>query len=397
MAPRGPLRPHKKVRSGCTPCRARHIKCDEGQPACKNCNQRSLLCGYHGKPTARRTLASARTPSPAGANLCHLMEAMQQSSNSRILTTAVGSAFPKDLDLLHLSLLHHYSTSTCTTSFSHTPEQAVWRNEVPRLAFSHAPVLDAIFAVSALHMSFLNPSEASRYQLVAAGHYQQASAALRRALPLGSKMGPEFAAAVFVTNCLLGVYVFADQSLRSPDVPGALLWMPISRGARIIFDEYRESLQASFFAPVLPIKHICAPAPPGPVAQLPDDIDYLYLTEPDSEEAAVYADAVQKLRETWHWTRDWDFRTATAFIWPNIVSDGFMELLRLKKPRALALVGFYYRTMFSNLEEMWWNCATPRQDLKIIQGMVGTSEKWAQLLGAERRGEERWNPLYSTA
>jgi hypothetical protein len=307
---------------------------------------------------------------------------MHPSSGSQIRAPFESTIPSANLDLLHLSLLHHYSTSTCATIFCDSPIQAIWRNEVPRLAFSYAPVLHAIFAVSALHISFLNPAESSRYRLIAADHYQKASAALRQALSLSCKIGPELAAAPFATSCLLALYVFADPSLRSPDVPSALLWMPMIRGTKILFDEYRESLQKSSFAPALRIKNPSDPVPNFDLpTQLPDDIDHLYLTEPDSKEAAIHAEAVQKLKETWHWAQNRDFRMGNIFIWPNIVSEDFISLLRQKNPRAIALVGFYYCTMFSDLEELWWNRGTLKEELKIIQGMVGTTEKWARLLG----------------
>lgn len=42
---------HHKTRDGCSTCRARHIKCDEGKPTCQKCLSRGIECGgYRPKP-----------------------------------------------------------------------------------------------------------------------------------------------------------------------------------------------------------------------------------------------------------------------------------------------------------------------------------------------------------
>ncbi|KAH6838549.1 hypothetical protein B0I37DRAFT_387151 [Chaetomium sp. MPI-CAGE-AT-0009] len=42
-------RPHKKSRYGCTKCKARRIKCDEGTPRCSRCEKMNLTCQYRNK------------------------------------------------------------------------------------------------------------------------------------------------------------------------------------------------------------------------------------------------------------------------------------------------------------------------------------------------------------
>jgi hypothetical protein len=39
-------RPHKKSHNGCTECKTRHIRCDERQPTCANCEVAERECAY---------------------------------------------------------------------------------------------------------------------------------------------------------------------------------------------------------------------------------------------------------------------------------------------------------------------------------------------------------------
>lgn len=74
---------HHKTRDGCSTCRARHIKCDEGKPACQKCLSRGFECGGYDRPKPKifqskwsaspspsvspqsDTVAMAENPSPA--------------------------------------------------------------------------------------------------------------------------------------------------------------------------------------------------------------------------------------------------------------------------------------------------------------------------------------------
>jgi hypothetical protein len=303
----------------------------------------------------------------------------------RIVASTGHSPPCTELDLLHLSLLHQFSTSTYATFSSNRVGQAVWRDHVPRIAFSHPSVLHAIFAVSALHLSFLNPAKSSRYQLIAADNYQKASVSLRQALQSDSLVGAGRGGALFVASALIAVYVFADPAMRCAGEPGALTWIPIIRGIKTVLATCWEGLEESSIAPLLKIGAQPEPTPTPaenaqPPLELPADIDTLHLTEPDGAEAAIYAHAVEKLREALHFTRNNDFRIACTFVWPVTLLEGFMDLLRQKKPRALVLVASYYCAMSPILNGLWWSGTTPKRDMEIIEQMVGSREEaWAKL------------------
>ncbi|KAK0755166.1 hypothetical protein B0T18DRAFT_357034 [Schizothecium vesticola] len=53
-------RAHKKSRNGCSKCRERRIKCDEGSPRCSRCEKKDMSCDY---PKKRQTGVLRRTKS----------------------------------------------------------------------------------------------------------------------------------------------------------------------------------------------------------------------------------------------------------------------------------------------------------------------------------------------
>lgn len=47
-------RAHKKSRRGCSSCKLRRVKCDEGRPCCRKCKDFGVACAYDGKAEGLR-------------------------------------------------------------------------------------------------------------------------------------------------------------------------------------------------------------------------------------------------------------------------------------------------------------------------------------------------------
>jgi hypothetical protein len=149
MAPR---LAHKKSRRGCQRCKARKVKCDEIHPVCTNCSRHAVKCEYS-DPFVQASNGSD--------NLSSL-------SNDRALSSSAPSPHGpdspytdlEDIDhaftaderrLLELRLLYYFTTVVVNT-FSNGPFRQVWSVDSPRLGFEYPFLLNAIFAISSLHM-----------------------------------------------------------------------------------------------------------------------------------------------------------------------------------------------------------------------------------------------------
>ncbi|KAF9540734.1 hypothetical protein CPC08DRAFT_730923 [Agrocybe pediades] len=208
-----PRKGHKKSRNGCTACKKRRVKCDEGQPNCGNCIRRGIqaectylrilkvavrhddevneitqssiveessppqrgfsseiseevteaapeghcVCGYfHPYPTRSTPILDEY---PGGLPVCALVYGLATPGNYGMENPSSGhyishSSSNNGLSLTDVSLFHHFVTTTSRT-MTISPYREVWEtwtDAVDRLANSHSFVMEAVLAVAAAHI-----------------------------------------------------------------------------------------------------------------------------------------------------------------------------------------------------------------------------------------------------
>lgn len=77
------LAPHHKVRTGCSQCKHRRIKCDELRPRCRKCSKANRACSY-----------------------------AQPSNETEIRSLVVGQCLVQRFSSSDLELLHHWTAVT---------------------------------------------------------------------------------------------------------------------------------------------------------------------------------------------------------------------------------------------------------------------------------------------
>jgi hypothetical protein len=166
------------------------------------------------------------------------------------------------------------------------------------------------------------------------------------------------------------------------------------RGVKAVLNTHHGPIFESSFEPVLRVEWQSESDTVSSKSglELPGDLDALHLTEPDSREAAIYAEAILKMRTAWEFSRTMKFRIHGVFVWPFTVSDEYLELLTMKRPRALALLAVYYCAFFPHVEGMWWNRLTAIEDLKLIKGMFKNQDQYV-LYNIQRPAQIVWSPL----
>ena len=149
MAPR---LAHTKSRSGCDRCKARKVKCDETRPECSKCTKHGASCEYSTQTSTRRKPNQRPTKhdcslSPAISPIC----LATPYSGPEEITDLLVTELPRNLEL---RLLHHFITIV-TYTFPACNEQRyrdLWTIDAVRSGFKHAFLLNAILAISALHL-----------------------------------------------------------------------------------------------------------------------------------------------------------------------------------------------------------------------------------------------------
>ncbi|CCX33328.1 Similar to Sterol regulatory element-binding protein ECM22; acc. no. Q05958 [Pyronema omphalodes CBS 100304] len=369
----GPIRPHKKSRTGCKTCRGRRVKCDEVHPICSNCARRELTCVYDPPPRIEvQSLLSTPTPPPKPESPSYAF------LNLFSIPPSPHPVF-SHLDLTRLELFHQYSTETYRSFSNHEPWLPVWRDAVPKLCIEYPFVLYATLAISALHLSVKHsakdPRRSQHYQVLATSYYNEASFALREALPRRQSLEPN---ALFVTSSFIAIYVFACPAVAERHgSPRALTWLPVLRGIPALVSGNWDNITDGL-AP--PLRHAPQHAPSESRSSLPPLPPLHQLTDGVEDEAdkIAYTDAIKALEMAYsmHQRVSEQFWVAAAFVWPVKIPEGFIKLLIRHEPRALVLLA-HYGAMFSKLQGFWWIGSRAREELEIIERIVG--EDWTKV------------------
>ncbi|KAH8680582.1 hypothetical protein BX600DRAFT_444736 [Xylariales sp. PMI_506] len=217
---------HVKSRKGCKNCKLRRVKCDEVKPQCTNCSRRGEECLVVGVTQDGRHANRTRTV-PQGSSLpcvaastttrrddyhspdVQIDSPRAAAPSSSSPSTLLGWSFPptggsvstySSKSLLDLRLMHHYCIFTAPSFADALPQSQIATAaevmtaltvDVPRLAYQHEFLMDAVLLVAMVHMVCCYcgaPAEAA---------------------------GGSQAAAAFMSAESLPIYLYRDQALRS--------------------------------------------------------------------------------------------------------------------------------------------------------------------------------------
>lgn len=121
------------------------IQCDEGQPTCSACARHGVECEYV-QPAPRRPPGGSSEPQYSGSMQASLPA---EATSTHSVTPTSELCVPID-HALELRLMHEWTAWTCV-SFS--PSKEFWRHGAVMVGVEYRCVLDAMFALSALHVS----------------------------------------------------------------------------------------------------------------------------------------------------------------------------------------------------------------------------------------------------
>ncbi|CUS10031.1 unnamed protein product [Tuber aestivum] len=411
-----PKRRHTKSRNGCMTCRRRRVKCDEIRPICTNCTRRELDCMYAaycppGRPgisCARSSPSASSSSSPSStcppsqavvprpralplllqcqtpastkprksgstsSSVVDPLTALAKQLDSILLGTQSKTPSPlprislsrKDLD--NLSLLHHFTIET-HRSLTNEGAVEVFRTKLPRIALQNELTMHALLAVTALHLSSTleAPLAASRYQIIAAGHYDRALSSLRTAILERSQNGD----AIFAASTMIAVHGIACQvsPSESNHVPRVVNWIPLLKGVYAILQEWGERVSQGELGPVIH-QGATKPIEDGDFLTLPASLLDLALETPptssvahdsddgevvDAVAAKVYRDVLGLLRVVWNhfWTTGHSIATSIQFL--VLLPEEYIHYLRQDRPRALVIFCYFLCTL-KKLDGYWW-------------------------------------------
>lgn len=291
-----------------------------------------------------------------------------------------------NLNVLDLSLMHHWSIATWSTVSNRDDVQQLWRLNIPTLATQHAFLMHAVLAVSAMHLHSTTTcaSARNRYLTAASQHHERA---VRGIAPCLAHISRDNCDAVVATSGLVAIYSFLTSRIAEigpADAAANTLtpigWVPLLRGVHSILEQAQSWVHHGPLSPLL--------AHPGH-ALTPDKLDAeterslqsLYrlctdLSLPGADELAAtdvstaYFSAIAELRKSFATISKWDSIVSAIFRWPIAATDRFVQLLLERRPRALVIF-VHYCVLFTLVEGFWWATGSARFELERCEAILG--------------------------
>ncbi|KAL4912915.1 hypothetical protein BDW62DRAFT_206066 [Aspergillus aurantiobrunneus] len=351
---------HTKSRTGCNGCRSRRIKCDERHPSCGNCQRAGMECHY-----AVQSQSKAQSHSPSDEMLS------SASVMPPIMLPVATEPIPR-LDMLDLSLMHHYTTVTSVSLFGEE-QKDVWQTDVPIMARSSPLLMHGLLATAALHMAFLQRESSPSSTLTSrALHHHTLGLQLFNADITTLSSEDSNSHVLFTFALFLVIWAYASPALNDTtdddDLSTLLASLELVRGNRAIFELSSETILAApigrFISPStrsLPsfpqyLPQSQSPSRPRPRchdlpqatkaalaslrAQSTDDID---STAIDYLEQYLFNAVCMSAR---------DMRQPLG--WPALIEPPFWERVRARHPSAL-LILMHYAIILGYYElRAWW-------------------------------------------
>ncbi|KAK4501899.1 hypothetical protein PRZ48_007708 [Zasmidium cellare] len=320
---------HGKTRSGCASCKARHVKCGEERPVCKNCIRRNTSCVYPSEGSPESNSKPERSPVAAGS---------------------VGDSF----DGLDLTLMHRYSTVTSLCLLPSSGAQRVWQTEIPSTAREYPLLQHGMLALAAMDLACAAADEGEQGQMAlyrARGlHHQGVALPMFRSLLLRDDHREQNV--IFIFSIMLVMLAFASaQSAPTPPTLDEILDMfALFRGPRALWEMHQNGANKELIQTLFPKALPDRPDLPEAEFMNPDN-PMIGIDHPDIDQSC--AQAVEQIR--WAWARhrnDQDDVRAMAWF-PALMPQGFYEQCQEHRPIALAILNLY-ASILKPFHNRWW-------------------------------------------
>ncbi|KAJ2897622.1 Sterol regulatory element-binding protein ECM22-like protein 2 [Zalerion maritima] len=365
-------RPHKKSRTGCRNCKARKVKCDEGQPSCHSCTLRKVTCVYPTPNTnsdSDKSLA-VRSRSP-----------IRSDSENLIVFRDLGQRpVGTQVDEMDMKLLWWYTTeSYASFAIDGRPNaliETALKVQIVQLAFQHPFLMKALLGMTSLHLQTLDKDIPS---VRALSYRAKAFEGFRNAVE-----NPNRETYSALLACSLLLCGLSSQTFREPDgKPLYILdWMVVWRGIGIIVDMTKpkilleSGLKQLFFRPKINLDET--------VSYIPNRLLFMAqsipFTDPDHAfvdtyyTALKYLGSLYKELQTSGFGPILDLRVITFF---TFLPQAYVDLARAKRPRALVILA-HYLMFIGHVVHVWWVQNIGTREITNISSELGS--EWAFML-----------------
>lgn len=337
------------------------VQCDEARPSCHNCLRGRRHCSY----TRTRPLISSNAATISSDESGNIVDCNRESLQPFPQPSQSPSPrqYPGISRSQELYLMHHYATVTWSTLANiDSPEEVyLWKVAIPREAMDHEFLMDALLAVSSLHLAHLEPSM-SRFYTTAGVEYQtQGLCNFKTALNdiSGDNVNALFAFSIIVTVLAFAIPATSHEDSDSTPADSLQSIFELLRGVGVISNTAGETIRTGMFKILLephggphPSCDItCDSEVQGAMAMLRERAGHLakYVGPVHHQ---VYISCIQSLETSFEHISAYR-SVARAIAWPVLVSDRLMVLFQQKDPMA-QLIWVHYGVLLLYIHDRWW-------------------------------------------
>jgi hypothetical protein len=286
-----------------------------------------------------------------------------------------------------LELLHNWETSTALTMGKHDKSltQKIWRVTVPGFAQSHPFLLHSILAFSAAHMAWQNPARRTEMTSIARYHHGLASALFRRYSVLGvGRSNSAVSLAFCVLAMLTALSLLPPSGDSEEDIDSFLGWaMFLRQSMRFAWSFDSASRNDSRICGL--IAHLTQRRQLIPTLDsgLEKSLDGLQSASFLSSEASllskrVFSLAVMQTKQWFHLVPIRPSGLNFTVHWFIMIPDEYVEMVKEKKPLALALLCHWLVPLY-HVPREWFLGDWPERIVAAIAKRLGPSRelvKW---------------------
>ncbi|KAK1722217.1 hypothetical protein BDP67DRAFT_540184 [Colletotrichum lupini] len=382
-------RSHKKSRNGCAECKRRHIRCDERQPSCANCEVAERACFFpppkvskqkrrqaqkpqsQGESSQGTLVRNARSPSPGSRGNVPAAVGLGLSSHrgdqtqSPASTTQLSGTHPPPPSLdcqLGLSIL---GTPNAPSEAIYTPQHMILLHHAASVPYFTGParsaldiavrravdspyLLDEILAFTAFHMIQLYPGSSAHLHDLATELQNRALSSFTRLTETVARDDKVTAVPRFLFSAILGRHVLADtlahyRSDFKSFIDRLVECFNLNRGVKSVTLPARNFLRDTELAPVL---NVILEAEKR-MSTRGDECGSLKRLLNDSDLSDSSARACHEVIGLLQWCFDicrvldeGDYAQAASSFSVK-VPVGFVDMLRKHRPEALIILAHY--------------------------------------------------------
>ncbi|KAL5385724.1 hypothetical protein DPSP01_004509 [Paraphaeosphaeria sporulosa] len=242
-------RPYKKSVRGCRNCKLRRVKCDETKPHCHNCSTYGVVCNYVSSNTPDLHVSAVRLHGRSANGCGHRSDLQARHYEVTPLPSIVQTTL-KPIVFCSDGRYEFRMDGRCFAGLERFGAKAIppyswevtkiWREDVPRFAFSNPYLMHTLLAVAAAHERLHEMAEDAQRTLNETYHTARAISLFNQ--KLSSRLTPADYDPLWATAALLGLLsssaidTLPENSwpLTTPS-PSDLEWFILTDGKKAVW------------------------------------------------------------------------------------------------------------------------------------------------------------------